>query len=61
MLTEGVPQLLRRFNKLLVQDGQAPSSETHFRALLSGKEYTKLTADKCCCETCSAEIKLVFE
>ena len=60
MLTEGIPQLRKRLNKLLVAEGLAPSSEAHFRALVSGKEYTKLTADTCCCATCSAEIKLTY-
>jgi hypothetical protein len=61
MLKEGIPTLLERLNKLLVEAGQTPSSEAHFRALVGGREYTKLTAEKCCCATCRDLGFVVYE
>jgi hypothetical protein len=61
MLKQGIPTLLKRLNKLLLKAGQTPSSESHFRAIVGGREYTKLTAEKCCCATCRDLGFVVYE
>jgi hypothetical protein len=61
MVKEGIPTLLKRPNKALVKAGQTPSSDSHFRALVGGREYTKLTAEKCCCATCRDLGFIVYE
>ncbi|KAH8060249.1 hypothetical protein JL721_9136 [Aureococcus anophagefferens] len=49
-LKEGVPRLLKRLNRRLADAGLRRSSEAHFRGLLAGPGYAKLTAELCTCE-----------
>ncbi|EGB05719.1 hypothetical protein AURANDRAFT_66204 [Aureococcus anophagefferens] len=51
-LKEGVPRLLKRLNRRLADAGLRRSSEAHFRGLLAGPGYAKLTAELCTCVKC---------
>ena len=52
MLHVGVPTFLARLNRSLKRENQSPMSESSVRKLIAGKEYTVMTANRCCCATC---------